>query len=585
MRPRDAAWLLRGGMGTPSAEADGQADIVATATLVEDDDGGGMQSFAQGSDWEEFQWQTGGDSSGGISPPSGPTGSSSGYDSSTSSGVEGGNHVDPYVAYDMNWMDSGSTPDEWDSESRASSTTEWDSVFLSDSDSEFLGATVWDSGSTTDSEMSHAEDLAYEDGMPPKDTSAAATAADTDVWSLPPLPGRGMDGDASWRAESAAAECTAAEQDVVWNPARAVPTPKQEQQRAQRRTPPPVRPRKKKLELDTAGVTDPDDGAPGTLLVPFSTHKTSGTLRLFKLHTCEGCVPKEFLRYKFTSRPRLSYTLSAPVSRLTSVACAFFGGKKSAAQCSIILGTVVGDRCVWQISEEALSVFGGNKGAVYFGVSGKSKGLVVKMQSDADLKAAAQVKADVKAAPAAAAQKRSGPDTPPELEGTGASASKRRATGPGASRAACSTAMAAAGLAVAACCVAVLWWLGSGGSTAGQQPTGRLLPGQWWETAPQALMGLAAIGYGWERVSRGLGAAVSGGPDSVMSCSDLPSCSGLPSSAVSVGTTFMFGGLDDSVDPRPTNELFKIAKNAFIGGCVNALSSPGWSNPFSIASH
>ena len=458
-------------MGTPSAEADGQADIciVTTAMLVEGDDhgddGGGMQSFAQGSDREEFQWQTGGDSSGETSPPSGPTGSSSGYmyESSTSSGDKGGHHVNPYVAYDMNWMDSGSTSDEWDSESRASSTTEWDSVFLSDSDSEFLGTTVWDTGSTTESEMSHAEDLAYEGGiMSPKDTSAAATAADTDVWSLPPLPGRGMDGDASWGVESAAAEYTAAEQDVVWNPARAVPTVKHEQhqKRAQRRTPLPVRPRKKKLEPDAAGVTDPDDGAPGTLLVPLSTHnKTSGTLHLFKLHTFEGCVPKEFLRYMFTSRPRLSYTLSAPISRLTSFACAFFGGRKSATQCSIILGTVVGDRCVWQISEQALSVFGGNQGAVYFGVSGKSKGLVVKMQSDADLKAAAQVKAEVKAVPATAAQKRSSPDTPPDLKGTGASASKRRATEPGASRAACSTAMAAGGRRVLRRRPVVVWFV------------------------------------------------------------------------------------------------------------------------------
>ena len=60
-----------------------------------------------------------------------------------------------------------------------------------------------------------------------------------------------------------------------------------------------------------------------------------------------------------------------------------------------------------------------------------------------------------------------------------------------------------------------------------------------------------------------------------MSCSDLPSCSGLPSSAVSVGTTFMFGGLDDSVDPRPINELFEIAKNAFIGGTAVVLVGGG----------
>ena len=55
------------------------------------------------------------------------------------------------------------------------------------------------------------------------------------------------------------------------------------------------------------------------------------------------------------------------------------------------------------------------------------------MQSDADLEAAAQVKADDKIEPAPAAQKRSKPDIPPELEGTRASASKRRATGPGVS--------------------------------------------------------------------------------------------------------------------------------------------------------
>ena len=37
----------------------------------------------------------------------------------------------------------------------------------------------------------------------------------------------------------------------------------------------------------------------------------------------------------------------------------------------------------------------------------------------------------------------------------------------------------------------------------------------------------------------------------------------------------MFGGLDDSVDPRPINELFEIAKNAFIGGTAVVLVGGG----------
>eukprot|EP01051_Picozoa_sp_SAG22_P005303 SAG22_NODE_310_length_12645_cov_20.450183_10_plen_422_part_00 len=261
----------------------------------------------------------------------------------------GGTYNDRLGAYDMGWAGAGSAADSGGPSDPASSGEDDVSAAVAAADAWSLPPpamnsyrTSTDSGYTSTSDHDDSADgEGWFSGVSSSDGTAGAAGIGADwelTWdSTSSDTGSSSSQGAPSPKPEAGGDDDDDDNDVFRNPA-AVAVARPEQSSARRGARPPAR----QPADGSGGAGAGDDGAPGTPLAPVSIQKTKGTLRLFKLYSFEGCVPKDFLRFKFVSEAGRCYTLSAPTSRLASSACAFFGGKKSTMQYSLILGAIVG---------------------------------------------------------------------------------------------------------------------------------------------------------------------------------------------------------------------------------------------------